>query len=448
MDGINKKSPVSGMEVKGKLGKYKLGKRLGKGGNGSVFSVEVVYAKEALPKNMFFVIKILVVDSREEKEQQKREARFRKEIMCIRQIQDEIDGIIPIYDTSYDLEEKGDFDWYLMPKALNYNFKSIHSPADKLKHMRDVGECIFNLHKRKLAHRDIKPKNLLLYKNRVCLSDFGLIWDMNETEDHITEMHDKLGPAAICPPEMREIEKLDDIDYRKSDVYLFVKTVWIVMSGKSCGFSGEYIRSIREIYLDKDILQVPTAEPLHKMLELATKHYYWERIDISDCLQFINDQLNIIDKKISVLALEKWKYEEMAKEVCEIVPADIKVYQEEGAVLEILTKMSGMVNLIFEEAGKTYDPIFLKDVRILPEGLFELDVNSFFYGNIRRKIIIAVENIAMKKDLSCLLATKKISNQPYNTAVFSDINKAFKSMDKQICISGVYTVRFSISSIR
>lgn len=54
MDGINKISPVSGMEVKGKLGKYKLGKRLGKGGNGSVFSVKVVFAEEALPKKQFF----------------------------------------------------------------------------------------------------------------------------------------------------------------------------------------------------------------------------------------------------------------------------------------------------------------------------------------------------------------------------------------------------------
>lgn len=448
MVGINKKSPVSEMEVKGKLGKYKLGKRLGKGGNGLVFSVKVVFAEEALPKNMCFVIKILVVDSRGEKERKKREARFRREIICIRQIQDEVNGIIPIFDTSYDLEEKGDFDWYLMPKAMNYNFKSILSLEDKLKHMRDVGECIFNLHKRNLAHRDIKPKNFLFYNNRVCLSDFGLIWDMNETEDHITETHDKLGPAAICPPEMREIEELDNVDYRKSDVYLFVKTVWIVMSGKSCGFSGEYIRSRRDIYLDKNILKVPTAEPLHKMLELATKHYYWERIDISDCLQFINEQLKIIDKGISVFALETWKYEEMAKEVCEIVPVDLKVYQEEGTVLEILKRMSGMVNLIFEEAGRVYDPIFLKDAKISPEGLFELDIKSFFNGNIGRKIIIAVESITMNKDLSCILVTKVIPNQPYNTSFFSDINRAFKSMDNQIYISGVYTVRLSPASMR
>ena len=98
MVGINKKSPVSEMEVNGKLGKYKLGKRLGKGGNGLVFSVKVVFAEEALPKNMCFVIKILVVDSRGEKERKKREARFRREIICIRQIQDEVNGIIPIFE--------------------------------------------------------------------------------------------------------------------------------------------------------------------------------------------------------------------------------------------------------------------------------------------------------------------------------------------------------------
>ncbi len=122
-------------------------------------------------------------------------------------------------------------------------------------------------------HRDIKHQNLLVYKNRVCLTDFGLVRNMEETEEHITDMHDDMVPAVIRPPEMRSIENPDEIDYRKSDVYLFCLIVWIVFTGVKGGFPEEYRHSEKGIYLDKKKLQVETAEPLHAMLESATRYF-------------------------------------------------------------------------------------------------------------------------------------------------------------------------------
>lgn len=58
------------------------------------------------------------------------------------------------------------------------------------------------LHKLGFVHKDIKPKNLLLFDGRLCLSDFGLVRNIADTDEHITEMNEPLGPRAIRPPEL------------------------------------------------------------------------------------------------------------------------------------------------------------------------------------------------------------------------------------------------------
>ena len=438
MGGIDAKKPKPGMKIRGKFGIYKLTKEIGGGGNGTVFSVEVISAEKQLPEKENFVVKILKYSSRPKQEREKREKRFEREVRYVYQIQHEIEGIIPIYDSSYFLEKRESFAWYLMPKASTYNFKGIHSTEEKLIDMRDIGECVVQLHKRGLVHRDIKPKNLLVYNNRVCLADFGLVRNMDEAEEHITDIHENMGPGAIRPPEMWSIENPDNIDYQKSDVYLFAKTVWIILTGVERGFIGEYKRSGKSGYLDKKKLGVETAEPLHEMLESATKHYWWERIDIRACVQHIDNQLNIIAKTVNDVALGKWKYIEIAKEVWEDVP-NIKVFQDAYSIQKILEKMAGTANLLFEEAGKSYEPMFLKSVKILPDKLFEMEVRNI-YGN--RKIInVEIEKISLMKDLSCIMDTKVIVNQPNNMPLFTNLNKALQSLDKQICISGMYGIR-------
>ena len=95
--------------------------------------------------------------------------------------------------------------------------------------------------------------------------------------------------------------------------------------------------------------------------------------------------------------------------------------------------------MVFEEAGKTYEPMLFKSVKIMPENLFELDIRNF-YGN-RKVIVIEIEKITIKKDLSCLVDTKIIVNQPNDVPVFTNLNKALQSDVKQICISGIYGIQ-------
>ena len=96
-----------------------------------------------------------------------------------------------------------------------------------------------------MIHRDIKPENILFYNNRLCLSDFGLVWTIQE-DNHITGNLEAVGPARIRPPEMEyNIEKVkEDIDFQKVDAYLFVKTIWIILTGNRNGLEGNIIEQI------------------------------------------------------------------------------------------------------------------------------------------------------------------------------------------------------------
>ena len=82
-------------------------------------------------------------------------------------------------------------------------------------------------------------------------------------------MNDRLGPMAIRPPELQPVEKVDGIDYRASDVYLFAKTVWMIIKSNGQGFPREYSRTLQEICFKKEELQATTAEPLHILMEKA-----------------------------------------------------------------------------------------------------------------------------------------------------------------------------------
>jgi non-specific serine/threonine protein kinase len=434
----------TGLKIKGKYGTYIVKENIGKGGNGIVYVAELYDGGEELLYKGNYAIKFLEVSSKYVHEKKKRVQRFIKEIKTVRSFQDSIGGIIPIYDASIFLEEKQENIWYLMPKAERYNIKNF-SVKEKLVHMIQVGNCIKQLHERGFAHRDIKPKNLLVFENHLCLSDFGLVWNIEDAVGTITEVNDRLGPQNIRPPEMQMIEAVNGVDYRKSDVYLFAKTIWMVLNDDyNKGFSGEYSRSHSAAYINKDDFKLETAEPLHCLMEQCAIDNYLDRIDVEKCINYLKEQVGVICGDIPLSALNKWKYIEQVKHDNLSIPSDERIYREPLSMLQIINNMVGTVGLVFTEADKEYSMLPLRKANLIEKNLFEFEVlNPYYYGR-KRIIELSLDYICLKKDLSYFIKSSGYTFNESNVPIFEQLLKALEAPDKHVCLSASYFIKMIV----
>lgn len=88
----------------------------------------------------------------------------------------------------------------------------------------------------------------------------------------------------------------------------------MLLEHDSIGFLSEYSRSDENVYIYKNTEKhkLETAEPLHRLMEGATKHNWGERITIDDCLFYLEEQLSIITETIPQNKLQEYKYIEQA----------------------------------------------------------------------------------------------------------------------------------------
>lgn len=435
--------PIKGSRIDGKHGIYELGKELGHGGNGTVFDVRIVNRKDdLLSDRQETVIKILTTSyNKSIEEREKRRERFQREIKAVQKVICSNLDVLPIIDSYMDADNYS-CEWYVMPKAKEYKYNR-RTELERLKQMRQLGVTLSKLHQVGVFHRDIKPANILYFKNRCFITDFGLVWNVEE-DRHITGENEAVGPVGIRPPEMENhVEKLNiEIDPQKVDVYLFVKTIWIILTGNHKGFRGEYNRTDRMIYLDKDQLNLgKTIEPIHKMMEEATRYDNNERITVDECLSYIDQQIAIAENNVPDTVLSSLLYDENVSEVKHQISADTTLFKEVDKITVALLKMgSNTVEVVGTEYGENFSLGLLKKVERVGTDIFRMSLKNIasLNGRSSRRIYVRITEMSISSDNISEIVIGTLTNNDVTNPIVVNMRDCIMSEDADVALSANY----------
>lgn len=341
-----------------------------KGGNGQILFVE----KEG--KNMA----LKVIEYSENKKKKKRTIR---EIEILKRECD-IEGLLPIFES----EINKNFAWYTMPIAKPLNIKDISegSIEDIILKLKSLAQTLKELHDKNIAHRDIKPENLLMYNERICLSDFGLV--IYPGANKITKEYDKVGPWTTIAPEQKRNPRSGDP--RTSDIYSFAKTIWILLTGEEKCFDGQYSykdSSIRLLtYRTKFSDNKKPLAILDEILTQATENNPEKRQTIDSIIKSLDNFLNF---SFSELVNNEWNF--VAKN---LFPYGIPTttiwtnYNEIANILKQMTYFKNINHLFFSSGG-----LDLTDVTLSNEpGFIELHFDGFIHKLKPKALIFEVFN--------------------------------------------------------
>lgn len=436
--GSSKSSHPNYKYVEGKHGTFKVGRYIDKGGNGKVYEATCKSGDDCIPSCEEYVIKILRTELwKSQREKEKRINRFLREIREVTSLQDSIRGIIPVYDHFKEEDYNPDLLWYIMPKASSYdiNGKTIQ---EKLADMLNLAKTIQQLHSREIVHRDIKPQNILVHKNWVCLSDFGLVF--NQTIDpHITGAAERIGPYDIRPPEMGMSEKLVGYDYKCADVYLFAKTIWMILKSSDRGFSYEYKRNLKGVAFNRDDFNIESLEPLHRLMEGATLSEWGKRISIDDCVDYLEQQLAVCTHNISEEQIRKMKYEERFAEIDNTVGKSETVYKEKEDVFEVLRLLAGVADVQFYEAGKCCAILRLEENVVLQGDSCTVDLSGYVtsLGFVKKRMEFAVADIRVEtKSKKYTISLKNDLRGYMNRIYYTNIMDALRADTYKVSYAG------------
>lgn len=424
-----------GKTLIGEHGSYYLADCIGQGGNGKVYNVIVKEHYDlSLNKDIDYVVKILDVGNK--KDSINRIKRFKREIETVTSIQNKVKNIINIIDYNIDknLNKESSY-WYIMPRAKEFDYKKLDK-LQILENMLAIGNCIKQLKDLELSHRDIKPNNIMVLNNKVCLSDFGLVIREYEPEE-ITNPGDRLGPDAIRPPEFEYFEKAlrsNLHNYYKSDVYLFAKTIWIMLKGHEInqfGFRGSYDIKLGNIKLTNDNYEYGrTIEPLHELMEKATFHYPDDRIDIERCIELLKIQIAIIkddydENKVNVLI---WK--EKNREINSEFNPNIKTFTDIKNICEILNRITSVSMAHIYEENKKVGVFNLERIDYINDN--ECCLNCIDVTRMEYKMIVKIGKLLMRDN-----------NYELKTLAYNDVktsNNVFNKYDARAIIDGIVFV--------
>ena len=255
------------------LGKYKIIKKIGKGGMGIVF-----LARHKV-LNSYRALKVLPHSVKEENydfyERFMREARIASDIRH--------PNIVGVMDAEADVEQ--DVSYIVMEFIDGGNLRRILKIQKKLPEIqvlliaRCIASALKGIAEHNIIHRDIKPDNIMFTRHgEVKLADLGIA--KNDSDDaNITQSDAMIGTPAYLSPE--QIENPKEVDIR-SDIYSLGATLYEMLTG-SPPYTGKNTYDIVHKMLSESIpdprLKNPsissiTAKIVMKMLQKTPSKRY------------------------------------------------------------------------------------------------------------------------------------------------------------------------------
>jgi serine/threonine protein kinase/formylglycine-generating enzyme required for sulfatase activity len=225
---------------------YELVQRLGQGGMGIVFK-----ARQHSAGGRWVALKVVRPDLLGEPSPALRQellARFQTEVKAAASIDNE--HIVPLYEAG----EVDGLPYYAMRFVDGENLSDLLErgplPASRAAELLEpVVRAVAHLHDRKLLHRDIKPRNLILDGGgRLLLTDFGLAKQLEALAVEATISNPMLGtPAYMSPEQARGSGRIGPA----TDIYSLGATLYEILTGKA-PFRGATALEILRQVLDEE----------------------------------------------------------------------------------------------------------------------------------------------------------------------------------------------------
>lgn len=418
----------------GLKGTYRLGSEIGHGGNGSVNNAIIVSSSIPNMTNGEFAIKCFNNIQNGE-----RLVRFKNEIEFVEEYYGIIDGIIPIFD--HHLPSENSNYWYLMPKAVEYEYNN-KSFSDFLTDMILLGETIKRIHDSGFEHRDIKPANIMFFNGRISLTDFGLVYDDNN-DNNLTRFEEGIGALSTRPPELEPYRDKRGVDFKKSDVYMFAKTIWIYITKKKYGFPGEYSRGRDDVYLRNNKRTcLRTTEPLHRMMEAATKTAWEDRISITECLWLLHEQKEIEDETAPEETVSRYIAQEKLLKARTVDP-EIVIYKQILEVSKVLKVLEGHCSTVYlKDIDKTeYSIGYLDSFSDINGGN---DYLLAFYGSasLVKSLVFHVDKLVLSKEAFSITTGMLNDSTNYKGIECKSPREFFHAKSPDRVLNGVFEIVF------
>ncbi len=186
--------------------------------------------------------------------------------------------------------EEKDYFYYTMPAADNLRDKPddyLPASLENILHIRRletdeifaIALALLNgivaLHKSNIAHRDIKPDNILFFNGKPCLSDVGLV-------SQARGRNSLVGTYGFLPPELLSGKMTFDSYLPLHDFYALGKVIYCMLTGLPVDnfplLRPEHIRDNRTRKLSRLLLKICERTPSWRLADADTIRRELERL--------------------------------------------------------------------------------------------------------------------------------------------------------------------------